>query len=90
MAAVVQQWKMQSLAKLPPGHIIKIEGRYKIYSRPSIIYRFCPHPRYPDEGYYQLQTTDGDFLGNIGSDELDYELSSFREQGYSLARIIEC
>lgn len=56
----------------------------------EIICRFCPHPRYPDEGYYQLQTTDGDFLGNIGSDELDYELSSFREQGYSLARIIEC
>lgn len=55
----------------------------------EIICRFYPHPQYPDEGYYQLQTSDGDFLGNIGADELDYELAAIKKQGYGLIRFID-
>ena len=38
---------------------------YKVDMR-EIVCQFCPHPQYPDEGYYQIQTSGGDFLGNVG------------------------
>lgn len=53
-----------------------------------VICRFCPHPQFPDEGYYRLCTSDGIFLGNIGDYELDSELAELRKQGYNLERII--
>lgn len=52
----------------------------------EIVCQFCPHPRYPDEGYYQIWTSGGDFLGNIGMDELDGELASIKNQGYGTVR----
>lgn len=54
----------------------------------EIICRFYPHPQYPDEGYYQLQTSDGDFLGNVGVDELDCELAAIKKQGNRTVRFI--
>lgn len=54
----------------------------------EIVCRFYPHPQYPDEGYYQIQTSGGDFLGNIGADELDSELASIKKQGYGTVRFI--
>lgn len=50
--------------------------------------QYCPNPHCPGEGYYRVQTTDGEFLCNVGVEELDYELSLFRQSGYSLSRIV--
>ncbi len=54
----------------------------------EIVCRFYPHPQYPDEGYYQLQTSGGDFIGNVGVDELDCELAAMKKQGYGAVRFI--
>lgn len=54
----------------------------------EIVCRFYPHPQYPDEGYYQLQTSGGDFTGNVGVDELDCELAAMKKQGYGAVRFI--
>lgn len=53
----------------------------------ELVCQFCPNPFWPGEGHYRLQTVDGKFLGNVGTDELDYELSVLRESGYKLIRI---
>ncbi|MCH5248363.1 MAG: hypothetical protein J1E98_00450 [Lachnospiraceae bacterium] len=55
----------------------------------EIVCRFYPHPQYPDAGYYQMQTSGGDFLGNVGVDELDSELAAMKKQGYGQVRFIE-
>lgn len=50
---------------------------------------FCPNRHCLGEGYYRIQTVDGEFIGNVGAEDLDYELSSLRQQdGYGLVRII--
>ncbi len=54
----------------------------------EIVCRFYPNRHCPGEGYYRIQTTDGKFLGNVGAEDLDYELSSLRQDGYCLVRII--
>lgn len=54
----------------------------------EIVCQFYPHPNYPDEGYYQMQTSCGDFLGNVGVDELDCELAAMKQQGYGRVRFI--
>lgn len=54
----------------------------------ELVCRFCPNSHCPGEGHYKIQTTDGEFLGNVGTEELDYELSVLRQNGYSIARII--
>ena len=54
----------------------------------EIVCRFYPHPQYPDEGYYQIQTSGGVFLGNVGVDELDCELAAMKKQGYGRVRFI--
>lgn len=48
---------------------------------------FCPNPLYPEEGYYMIQTTEGQFLGNVGPEELCQELRSFRKYGYQVEEI---
>lgn len=53
----------------------------------ELVCRFCPNPIWPGEGHYRIQTVDGKFLENVGADELDYELSVFRQNGYSQIRI---
>lgn len=60
---------------------------YEVDTR-EIVCRFYPHPQYPDEGYYQMQTSGGDFLGNVGVDELDCELAAMKKQGYGPVRFI--
>lgn len=54
----------------------------------EIVCRYYPHPQYPREGYYQIQTSGGDFLGNVGVDELDCELAAIKNQGYGTVRFI--
>lgn len=54
----------------------------------EIVCRYYPHPQYPGEGYYQIQASGGDFLGNVGVDELDCELAAIRNQGYGSVRFI--
>lgn len=54
----------------------------------EIICRYYPHPLYPREGYYQIQTSGGDFLGNVGVDELDCELAAIKNQGYGTVRFV--
>lgn len=54
----------------------------------EIVCRFCSHPRYQDEGYYQLKTSCGVFLGNVGADELDGELAEIKKQGCGAVRFI--
>lgn len=53
----------------------------------EIVCQFCPNPHCPGEGHYRIQTTDGKFLCNVGVEELDYELSLYRRNGYRLIRI---
>ena len=53
----------------------------------ELVCRFCPNPIWPGEGHYRIQTVDGIFLANVGADELDYELSVFRQSGYKLIHI---
>ena len=50
--------------------------------------QFCPNPYFPGEGYYRIQTADGEFLGNIGVEELDYEISLLRQNGCRLVQIV--
>lgn len=54
----------------------------------ELVCRFCPNRHCPGEGYYRIQTADGEFLGNVGAEDLGYELSSLRQNGYGLVRII--
>lgn len=49
----------------------------------TIIYRFHPQKN-GGEGYYELITTSGEFLGNVSPAELYAELREFQEQGYVL------
>lgn len=55
---------------------------------PLIICRFRPNPHCSGDGHYQMYTTDGIFLGNVGEWELDQELGEYKKQGYRLSRII--
>lgn len=48
----------------------------------TIIYRF--HVQEYGEGYYELITTAGEFLGNVPPEELHLELREFQKQGYVL------
>lgn len=55
---------------------------------PMIVCRFCCNPHYPDDGHYQMETADGEFLGNVGEYELDQEIAEYKMRGYRLSRII--
>ena len=55
---------------------------------PMIVCRFCRNPQCSDDGHYQMQTTSGEFLGNVGEYELDQELAEYKKRGYRLSRII--
>lgn len=48
-------------------------------------YRYSPHS--PMDGYYEMRTQEGEFLGNIDQSELMAELRSYQETGYSLSEI---
>lgn len=56
----------------------------------EIICRFLTNRIHPQEGYYQMETADGEFLGNVEEGELRYELSVLEELGYWLGRIVGC
>lgn len=47
------------------------------------LYRY--HPQSPGDGYYELTTEQGEFLGNVDQSELSGELRSLREQGYTIS-----
>lgn len=55
---------------------------------PQIVCRFYPNPYCPKDGHYQMHTTNGEFLGNVGEYELDQELAEYKKRGYRLSRII--
>lgn len=56
----------------------------------EIICRFYANLVHPQEGYYRMETADGEFLGNVDEGELKYELSVLEEHGYRKGHIIGC
>ena len=56
----------------------------------EIICIFYANLAHPQEGYYRMETADGEFLGNVDEGELKYELSVLEEHGYRKGHIIGC
>lgn len=54
----------------------------------EIICRFHADILHPQEGYYRMETADGEFLGNVDEGELGHELSALRERGYWMGHVI--
>lgn len=54
----------------------------------EIICRFYANLLHPQEGYYRMETTDGEFLGNVDEGELRHELSILEESGYWMGHVI--
>lgn len=54
----------------------------------GIVCFFRRFPHSPGDGYYEIQTEQGEFLSNADVAELTEELRDYREQGYGLPRII--
>lgn len=49
-----------------------------------VTYEFHPQRNYRGEGYYELTTVDGEFLGNVSPEELHEELRILKAHGYVL------
>lgn len=49
-----------------------------------IMYRFHPQRYSGGDGYYELVTKTGEFLGNVAPEELHEELRDYQRQGYVL------
>lgn len=50
----------------------------------TVIYQFHRQRNCSGDGYYELVTTAGKFLGNVSPEELHEELRILETQGYSL------
>lgn len=75
----------------------KREGEETVYAGRSydgrgvlkeVVCRFHANLPHSQEGYYRMETIDGEFLGNVDEGELGHELSVLEGHGYWISHVI--
>ena len=54
----------------------------------EVVCRFHANLPHSQEGYYRMETIDGEFLGNVDEGELGHELSVLEWHGYWISHVI--
>ena len=54
----------------------------------EVVCRFHANLPHSQEGYYRMETIDGEFLGNVDEGELGHERSVLEKHGYLMGHVI--
>ena len=54
----------------------------------EVVCRFYANLPHSQEGYYRMETIDGEFLGNVYEGELGHERSVLEKHGYWMGHVI--